>query len=650
MPADLERSPTEASDGAASSDAPPNSAPDAVELGAVWDRLLLRVENDLAPAERSAEQLLSTGFDAAERDRVAQRLQAISEWLADLGMVAPARGARALREHFEDLAVTNRRDVGAAVVAATLIEGVRASIETIGAAGFSTSAAGDQLVVVGEPSSVLDSLIWVAFAGGFSVHHRVDTSGWPDRADAVLVCDVGLALEVAAMAGLAARQRYGDVPLVVASERSAPRDRMVLADHASSILTASGRTADVIDELRRQLHASRRDHRFVVRGDLHEVVAADLADRGVPAVGTSSDREVLVEIESGRVNGALLLPADDNDAVVRLLRAQPATRNVTIVEVLDGRAEAASAGVDATIDGIDQIGAHAPHLAELLRQRSDLDIDLVALRTSAGVPWESATFLAERVLLSADRSESTVSVCVIRYPESVPVLAVDAVQEQLTREFRTDDIVTRSGGRENILVLSGVASNVAATRFHGILERASTPGARVGVAEFPHDGAAIGPLIDAARSVLDRSADVENLRVVTVDWRRDTNSGAEIIVADSDHGAAHVVRRALERMGRSVEHLNEGEALLERLRSPELGPPVLLILDFDLLGVDGLTVLRRLHKRAALRRFDVVMLASRAREADIQTAYDLGVADVIGKPFSPGILARRLQRLLASEA
>ena len=59
--------------------------------------------------------------------------------------------------------------------------------------------------------------------------------------------------------------------------------------------------------------------------------------------------------------------------------------------------------------------------------------------------------------------------------------------------------------------------------------------------------------------------------------------------------------------------------------------------------------LRRLHQKGAVRRFDIAMLSSRTRESDIRQAYDLGAAEVIQKPFSPGILARRLLRLVEAD-
>lgn len=618
-------------------------------LEAVWSRILHRVEDQLRPAEHVAKLLLEGRVEPTVRNEARQRLDLASSWLADLGMVAAARGARALRDHIDVLDDEVGRDVGRAVVAAGLIEGVRASVETVGASGMSAGSLGDELLIVGEPSLLLDNVIWFAAASGFSVQHRAGLEHWPEHHDAIVVVDgESGSLPATLLACRSARESAGESPTIVVTDRSSARDRAALAEHATSLLSAGLRTADIIDETRRHLHAARRPQALAVRGPNADAYVPGLVSQGLDAWSAENDRELLAGLETGRASGVLLLPADDNASIVRLLRCQPSTRDLTIVEVLsDESDEATSAGVDATVESVDAIVRRGGQLAELLRQRTDLNIDVSGLSRSGGVPWASATFLAERALLSAHRSDSVVAVCVIDYGPDEDVVSVDAVQDALLREFRTDDLVTRSGDGENILVLSGVGGAVAHARFLGIVERASTEHSRVGIAEFPHDAQSLNELVDAARDAIARSADtVGGPRVVTADWRPNREQAPDVIVADSDLATARVVARSLERVGLSVEHVVDGQLLLERLRDVTIEPPKMLILEFDLLSVDGLTILRRLNNRAALRRFDVVMLSSRTRESDVRQAYDLGVVDVIEKPFSPGILVRRLKRLL----
>ena len=629
-------------------------SPDA--LRSVWERIVTRIDELLEPSDRLTTRLLEGPPVDDEFDAALDALDGLAGWIGDLGMVAAARLTRSLRRHLESCRSADDQDgtrVGQAVTAAGIIEDLRSSIDTTGAGGSASGRIGDRLLVVGPPGSLVDSLIWYSATTGFTVEHSTDLAAWPAAPDVVVVIDQ--ALDGAdgdhfnpLLAARSAGERFA-VPVVCVTARTHPADRAALAQFATSLLGVGLRPAEIVDEVRRLVVAARRAHCLAVRGDRAEEVVALAARRGPEAWTADSDEDRLAGLETGRASGVLLLPSEENADLIRLLRAQPSTRRLVIVEVLDDDDVASGAGVDALVDSIDQIGSSMGLLQQLLRQRADLDVDVTPTARSGGVPWASAVFLAERVLLAAHRADGVASVCVIRYDGADAVAEVDAVQEALMREFRTDDVVTRSGDRENILVLGGVDREISRARMESILDRLASPGARAGIAEFPFDAQSVDDLVAAARDVLTRS-EGQAMRVVTADWHPDRVSAAEVLVADSDLASAHVMAQVVRRCGMTVTHALDGQMVLDHLRDPTVDLPRLLILDFDLLSVDGLTVLRRLHHQGALRRFDVVMLSSRTRESDIRQAYDLGVAEVIEKPFSPGIVARRLLRLLSSDS
>lgn len=625
-------------------------------LGEVWERIVHHMEELLAPAEVVTARMLEEAPAGDDVEKALVSLDALASWIGDLGMVSAARLARSLRRHLAECGHRSSgehplaADVSGAVTAAGLIEDLRSSIDTTGAGGASAGVVGDVVLVVGAPGPTVDSMIWFAATSGFVVHHAPHLAGWPSTVNAVLMVDESAGSPTnLLLACRSANERFPGVPLVCVTVRTSPRDRAELARHATSLLSASLRPVEVFDELRRHLHLSRRSDVIAVRGDDADEVVTIMRRRGLDAWSSVDDLDLLAGLEGGRATGVMLLPSDDNGAFVRLLRAQPGTRRLVIVEVLDGEEVASHAGVDATIEGRGVIGPRVDQLAELLRQRSDFDVDVATTTRTGGVPWSSAAFLAERVLLAAHRADSVASLCVIRYDPLETVGQIDALQEELMREFRTDDVVTRSGDRENILVLGGVDRQVTQSRLEGIVERSGIAGSRVGIAEFPYDAQSVDELVAAARAVLDRSGE-RGPRVVTADWFPDRAAPADIVVADSDPASARVVAHAMGRSGFAVEQVADGHLLLERLQNPLVEPPRLLVLDFDLLSVDGLTILRRLHRQGAVRRFDIVMLSSRTRESDIRQAYDLGVVEVIDKPFSPAIVARRLSRLLAVDA
>jgi CheY-like chemotaxis protein len=442
-------------------------------------------------------------------------------------------------------------------------------------------------------------------------------------------------------------ERYPGTPIIVLTDVVDPPSRLDLASHATSLLGTRARPAEVLDETRRQIHIARHQEQMAVRGEGAARVVADLVERGLEAWSTDDDAELLARLDAGRATGVMLMPSPDNARLVRLLRSQPTTRRCVIVEVLPTSAQPVSKfGVDLILGSSAGIDFKVTELRALLKLRADVEADLAMASRAGGVPWASAKFLAERLLLGIHRAESVASLCVVRFDDSDPMNEIDAVQEQLMREFRTDDIVTRSDDRETILVLGGVDRQVSRARLEGVAKRLTSVAIRVGIAEFPYDAQSLGDLVTEARAIVVRSMSEDGPRVVTADWRPGGLVSHDVVVADSDPAVATVVGEALQRCGLSVAHVSDGQLLLERLADPDIRLPKLLLLEFDLLSVDGLTVLRRLHRQAALRRFDVVMLSARTREADIRQAYDLGATEVIQKPFSPGILVRRILRIM----
>ncbi len=628
----------------------PRQTGDVVEvdtLSDVWGRIHARIEARLHPIELEIARLIERPVDQGSLNEALSSLHDLATWLGELGMIPASRLARQITQRMSGPDHLLHADPVAATVAAGLVEDLRSSVATTAGGGL-TASVGEQLLMIGEPGKAIDSLVWYAVTSGFTVRQSTRLQDWPARTDGIVIGAQAASSSAATLlSSRLATERYPGVPVVVVGGPDDPAGRCDLAMHSTSLLPATARPAEVIDEVRRQILVRRISRRVVVRGEGRALVVAALLERGIDAFVADDDRELLSSLESGRASGVVLLPAEDNARVARLLRAQSTTRRCVIVEVQATDAPAThEPGIDATIESKGAMEATARTLRSLYRLRLDVDADLVPTARSGGIPWASAVFLAERLLLGAHRSDSVASLCVIRFDESSSMSEVDAVQDQLLREFRTDDIVTRSGDREAVVVLSGVDHTVSQGRLEAMASRVESVGVRVGVAEFPYDAQSVDDLVTVARGLLERSIAEGGPRVVTADWHPGGLVAHDVIIADSDPAIARVIGDALARSGLSVDHLTDGQVLLERLENPLVRLPRLLLLEFDLLTVDGLTILRRLQRKSALRRFDVVMLSSRTRETDLREAYDLGASEVIQKPFSPGILVRRLLRIL----
>ncbi len=633
----------------------------------VWERIQARIEEHLHMAEMATTRLLEGPLDAETIGPTLESLDSLATWLGDLGMIPAARLTRQLRQTFESSSATIRADLDGAVRAAGLVEDLRSSVATTGVGTSLSGTIGDHLLVIGAPSQSVDGLIWFSVTLGFTVHHVHSFGGWPERTDAIVIASgPDRSLSETLLSSRSAAERYPGVPILVVSSDPSPSDRIELARHATSLMAGSCRPADIANELRRRIHIGRRMERIAVRGAGAGELAMTLTERGIVAWVADDDRDLLVGLETGRASAVALMPSNDNPSIIRLIRAQPTTRHSVVIEVHETKrgksktrlndgsvrdAAGASAGFRADISfaGVTDVEERIGELVSLLRLRADADPDLVMSSRTGGVPWASAKFLAERLLLGIHRTNSVASLCVIRFDESDPTSEIDAVQEMMMREFRTDDLVTRSGDYEAIILLGGVDRKVAAARLERLTARFDSVAARVGVAEFPYDAQSVVDLVAQAQNIVDRSIADDGPRVATADWRPGGVVAHDVVLADSDPAVARVVGEALERCGLTVDYVNDGQNLLDRLRNPNIRLPRLLILEFDLNSVDGLTILRRLQPQAALRRFDVVMLSARSRESDLQQAFDLGVMEIIPKPFSPGILVRRILRLLEAD-
>jgi two-component system, chemotaxis family, chemotaxis protein CheY len=113
-----------------------------------------------------------------------------------------------------------------------------------------------------------------------------------------------------------------------------------------------------------------------------------------------------------------------------------------------------------------------------------------------------------------------------------------------------------------------------------------------------------------------------------------------ILVVDDDDAIRKVARVMLEAAGFSVAEAADGQAGLAACAA--FPPPDAVLLDIDMPGLDGLSVLRELRSRPATATLPVVMCTTYNALPLIAKALELGALEYIMKPFDAEILESKL--------
>lgn len=114
-----------------------------------------------------------------------------------------------------------------------------------------------------------------------------------------------------------------------------------------------------------------------------------------------------------------------------------------------------------------------------------------------------------------------------------------------------------------------------------------------------------------------------------------------ILVVEDDSALASFIRKGLEAECHTVDTVQDGE----QGRSMAIGVDYdLMVLDLNLPGVDGLSVLRTVRQRKS--KLPVMILTARSRVEDRVQCLDSGADDYLTKPFSFLELSARARALL----
>ncbi len=126
-----------------------------------------------------------------------------------------------------------------------------------------------------------------------------------------------------------------------------------------------------------------------------------------------------------------------------------------------------------------------------------------------------------------------------------------------------------------------------------------------------------------------------------------TTETGHILVAEDNAAMAGVIRYNLEKAGFEVTLARCGQTAWELLESQSFD---LVVSDFQMPGINGGELCQRIRQDERLAQLPVILLTAKGLELDLSWYEDeLGVSEVMAKPFSPRELTLAVQQHLAVE-
>lgn len=115
-----------------------------------------------------------------------------------------------------------------------------------------------------------------------------------------------------------------------------------------------------------------------------------------------------------------------------------------------------------------------------------------------------------------------------------------------------------------------------------------------------------------------------------------------ILIVDDEIRMRKLIKDFLVAKGYSILEAEDGEKALEVFEKNK-NKISLILLDVMMPKLDGWSVLRQIRQES---KVPIIMLTARGEEQDELFGFELGVDEYISKPFSPKILAARVEAIL----
>jgi two-component system chemotaxis response regulator CheY len=117
----------------------------------------------------------------------------------------------------------------------------------------------------------------------------------------------------------------------------------------------------------------------------------------------------------------------------------------------------------------------------------------------------------------------------------------------------------------------------------------------------------------------------------------------KFLVVDDFSTMRRIVRNLLKELGfTNVEEAEDGAVALSKLRQ---GGFELVVSDWNMPNMDGLSLLQTMRADAALKSLPFLMITADAKKENIAAAVQAGASSCIAKPFTAATLQEKLDKI-----
>ena len=122
------------------------------------------------------------------------------------------------------------------------------------------------------------------------------------------------------------------------------------------------------------------------------------------------------------------------------------------------------------------------------------------------------------------------------------------------------------------------------------------------------------------------------------------NEKPVILVAEDEPDIRQLIKLSLEFSGYQIFEAANGIDAIEIAQKERLD---LIILDVRMPRLDGYETCRRLQELESTREIPIIFLSAKGQEEEVLAGISAGAEEYIIKPFAPGTLAQKIEKVLA---